>query len=92
MGLRDRLRRLLNDADEELISIPQPDGGPPARFHPDDFEAAFLSNLARLQGEDQGEEHPLTTAANSSPDPRWRDSFFSSSAIVADADLEDLSE
>lgn len=88
--LRSWLKRLEHTSRRELINIPQQDGST-TRFTPDDLEEAFLANLRKLKNKEE-EEHPLATAASSSSDPRWRESYFSTPAISAGGKLADLSE
>ncbi len=68
--MRARLRRLEQAAKQNYVSIPQQQG-PPARFPPSATKEAFMRSLARLKGEDVP-EHPLSTAAATSSDSRWR--------------------
>jgi hypothetical protein len=82
VGLKDRLRRLEKDAEEEMIIIPQRDGTV-KRFP----QAAGLEALVSLI---DGRDHPLAEAVRSSPDPKWATSFYSAFPIEQDA--EDLSE
>ena len=71
--MKGRLRRLEQAAKQNYVSIPQQEG-PPARFPPSATKVAFMRSLARLKGEDVP-EHPLSTAAATSSDSRWRGSF-----------------
>jgi hypothetical protein len=88
-GLKGRVRRLERLAEQSLVMIPQP-AGPPARFPQSGLEAAFMTNVRRLKGEDV-KEHPLSVAAASSTDSIWRGSFFAGGFAVSD-EIKDLSE
>lgn len=93
MGLRDRLRKLEEAAEGEVLVIPQRDGTE-ARFAPGAGEEAFMNLMERMgAGEDAPPEHPLIAAARNSSDPKWSGSFFA----AGDADdwtgpIPDLSE
>ncbi len=94
--MKGRLRRLEQAAKQNYVSIPQQQG-PPARFLPSATKVAFMRSLARLKGEDVS-EHPLSTAAATSSDSRWRGSFVAGTqAITGDGrelgePIPDLSE
>jgi hypothetical protein len=94
--MKNRLRRLERGVKAHYIIIPQPEG-PPARFPESAAQEAFLASLARLKGEDVP-EHPLSTAAATSSDSRWRGSFVAGThAITGDGrelgePIPDLSE
>jgi hypothetical protein len=94
--MKGRLRRLEQAAKQNYVSIPQQQG-PPARFPPSATKEAFMRSLARLKGEDVP-EHPLSTAAATSSDSRWRGSFVAGThAITGDGrelgePIPDLSE
>jgi hypothetical protein len=81
-GLRGRLRRLEEAAEEEIVTIPQKDGTT-ARFPQSESLDALLSLI-------DGRDHPLAEAVRNSPDPKWANSFYS--AFPIDQDAEDLSE
>lgn len=81
MGLRDRLRRLEEEAEGEMFIIPQHDGTV-ARFPASAGVEALLSLI-------DGRDHPLAEAARNSPDPKWTNSFYC--AFPLD-EVEDLSE
>ena len=68
MGVRNRLHRLEEAAEEEMIVIPKK-GGTVARFSQRAGEEALLSLL-------DGHDHPIAEAARTSPDPRWIGSFY----------------
>lgn len=93
MGLRDRLRKLEDAVEEELIVIPLRDGTV-ARFPPDAGMEAFMNFTDRLgAGDAAPPEHPLIAAVRNSTAPEWANSFFA----VEDPDrwvtpIEDLSE
>ncbi len=78
MALRGRLRRLERATEQDMISIPQPDGTV-KKFPAAEALPAFLSAMDRLRAHHLGEEvppaHPLTTAAINSSDPKWHGSF-----------------
>jgi hypothetical protein len=78
--MKGRLRRLEQAAKQNYVSIPQQEG-PPARFPPSATKVAFMRSLARLKGEDVP-EHPLSTAAATSSDSRWRGSFVAGTHTV----------
>ena len=79
--MRGRLRRLEQAANQNYVSIPQQEG-PPARFPPHAVKEAFLASLARLKGNLDVPEHPLSTAAANSPDSRWRQSFVAGTHTI----------
>jgi hypothetical protein len=87
--MRGRLRRLEQAAKQNYVSIPQQQG-PPARFPPSATEVAFMRSLARLKGEDVS-EHPLSTAAATSSDSRWRGSFVAGTHAIT-GDRRELGE
>ncbi len=89
MALRDQLRRLQKRAGGGTVKIPQP-GGTVARFPAGELETAFLTNVARLRGENIP-AHPLAVAAAASPDAEWNQSALSANVTVVTAP-EDLSE
>ena len=78
--MKNRLRRLERGVKAQYIIIPQPEG-PPARSPESAAQEAFLASLARLKGED-APEHPLSTAAATSSDSRWRGSFVAGTHTV----------
>jgi len=86
--VRSRLGRLLRLAEGSVVSIPQP-GGPPARFPESALKDAFVNAVRRTCGEDV-EEHPLSTAARNSSDPKWRASAYAGPEEVPEPP-EDLS-
>ena len=76
MGLRDRLRRLENAAEQEMIIIAQGDGTV-TRFPPEAYKEAFMNHTYRLgAGEDAPPEHPLIEAVRNSSDPERSNSFL----------------
>ena len=76
MSIRDRLRKLERDAEEEIIVIPQKDGTV-AQFPPEAGMEAYLNLMDRLgAGEDAPPEHPLIEAARNSEAPEWSRSLF----------------
>jgi hypothetical protein len=76
MGLRDHLRKLEREAEDEMIVIPQKDGTV-ACFPPEAGMEAYLNHMDRLgAGEDAPPEHPLIAAARNSSDAYWGNSFF----------------
>ena len=93
MGIRDRLRKLEQEAEGQMPVIPQGDGTV-KRFPPGDGIDAFTNFMERLgAGEDTPPEPPLIEAARNSIDPKWLHSFF----VVEDPDewvkpVPDLSE
>ncbi len=95
--MRNRLRKLERAAEEHYyINIPLEDGTS-AKFPTSTAVEAFLTSVARLKGEDVP-EHPLSTAAATSSDSRWRGSFVAGTqAITGDGrelggPIPDLSE
>ena len=78
--MKSRLRKLEQSAKAHYIIIPQLEG-PPAKFPDSAAQEAFLTSLARLKGEDVP-EHPLSTAAATSSDSRWRGSFVTGTHTV----------
>jgi hypothetical protein len=79
--MKNRLRRLERGVKAHYIIIPQPEG-PPARFPESAAQEAFLASLARLKGNLDVPEHPLSTAAATSSDSRWRGSFVAGTHTV----------
>ena len=78
--MRARLRRLERAAKQNYVSIPHQQG-PPASFPPSATKEAFMRSLARLKGENVP-EHPLSTAAATSSDSRWRGSFVAGTHTI----------
>ena len=90
--MRSRLRRLERKAEGHYIIIPQLEG-PPAKFPESAAQEAFFASLARLKGNLDIPEHPLSTAAATSSDSRWRGSFVAGTHKVTGGEIpEDLSE
>ena len=81
MGLRNKLRKLERDAQEEMIEIPRGDGTV-ARFPQSAGLEAFMALM-------DGRDHPLAKAARNSPEPKWSRSFYNAFPME---ELEDLSE
>ncbi len=76
MGIKDRLRNLEREAEDEMIFIPQKDGTV-KRFPREASIEAFMNHMDRLgAGEDAPPEHPLIEAARNSSDSYWSNSFF----------------
>jgi hypothetical protein len=90
--MRRRLRHLEKLAEEKLLLIPQQNGSI-AKFPPSAAEEAFFTSLARLKGNLDIDEHPLSTAAANSPDPDWHNSFVAGTHTVVGGEIPpDLSE
>jgi hypothetical protein len=93
--MKDRLRRLERKAEGHYIIIPQLEG-PPAKFPESAAQEAFLASLARLKGNLDIPEHPLSMAAANSPDSHWRGSFVAGTHTVTRREpgepIPDLSE
>ena len=71
MGLKERLRRLEERVEGEVVSIPQRDGTT-ARFPKAALRDSFLNLMTRLgAGEEAPPEHPLIEAVRNSGDPKW---------------------
>ena len=71
MGLKERLRRLEERVEGEVVSIPQRDGTV-ARFPKTALRDSFLNLMNRLgAGEGAPPEHPLIEAVRNSGDPKW---------------------
>jgi len=71
VGIRDRLRRLEERAEGEVIVIPQRDGTT-ARFPKEALRDSFVNLMDRLgAGEDGPPEHPMIEAVRNSTDPKW---------------------
>ena len=93
MGIRDRLRKLEEEAEGQVLIIPQREGTV-KRFPPGAGKDAYMNMMDRLDaGEVAPPEHPLIEAARNSSDPKWLHSFFA----VEDPDewvklVPDLSE
>jgi hypothetical protein len=83
MGLRDRLRKLEREAEEEMIAVPQPDGTVKR------FPASV--GMEALLALTDGRDHPLAQAVRVSPDPKWQRTFYNAFPINPD-EVEDLSE
>ena len=76
MGIKDRLRKLEREAEDEMIFIPQKDGTV-RHFPPEAGIEALMNHMDRLgAGEDAPPEHPLIEAARNSSAPEWSSSFF----------------
>jgi hypothetical protein len=94
VGIRSRLRRLEEEAEGQVLVIPQREGTI-KRFPPGAGKDAYMNMMDRLGGprEEAPPEHPLIEAARNSSDPKWLHSFFA----VEDPDkrvkpVPDLSE
>jgi len=71
VGIRERLRRLEERAEGEVIVIPQR-GGPPARFPKEAMRDSFVNLMDRLgAGGEAPPEHPMIEAVRNSSDPKW---------------------
>jgi hypothetical protein len=90
VGLKDRLRRLEKEAEGEVVLVPQKDGTA-KRFPQSALQAAFMTNMKRLRGENVP-HHPLGVVAAQSPDPEWSRSLYSAAWTAIVAPVEDLSE
>ena len=84
--MKNRVRRLERCAEGHYISIPQLEG-PPAKFPAHAAQEAFLTSLARLKGNLDIEEHSLSTAAATSSDSHWRNSFVSGTHRVVGGEI-----
>jgi hypothetical protein len=74
--LRGRLRRLEEEAEAEMLVIPQRDGTV-VRFSAHEGMEAYMNLMERLgAGEDAPPEHPLIAAVRNSRDPKWQNSFW----------------
>jgi len=82
VGLRDKLKRLEREAEEEMLVIPQADGTS-LKFP---ASAGMEALLALIDGRD----HPLAIAVRNSPDPGWQKTFYN--AFPINPDEPDLSE
>ena len=90
--MRSKLRRLEKLAEQEMIIIPLEDGSV-AKFPPEAAQEAFMRSLARLKGNLDLPEHPLSTAAANSSDAAWRATFTAGTHTVTTGEVpEDLSE
>jgi hypothetical protein len=93
VGIRERLRRLEEQAEGEMIIIPQQDGTV-ARFPHSEGIEAFVNWFDRLgAGKDAPPEHPMLVAVRNTADPEWQKSIY----FVNDPDahtrpIPDLSE
>jgi len=92
VGIRERLRRLEERAEGEVIVIPQREG--PARFPKEAAKEAFVNLMDRLgAGEDAPPEHPMIAAVRNSDDEKWAASFYNASDPEGwTAPIPDLSE
>ena len=76
MALWDRLRKLEQAAEEEMIEIPQQDGTV-RRFPQSAGMDAYMNLMDRLgAGDDAPPEHPMIEAIRNSSDPEWTGSFY----------------
>ena len=76
MSIRERLRRLEEQAEKEMIIIPQHDGTM-ARFPQSAGMEAFTNWFDRLgAGDDALPEHPMLVAVRNTSDPEWQKTFF----------------
>jgi hypothetical protein len=93
MGLREKLKRLEEAAEEEMIVIPQRDGTV-RRFPAGTDKEVFTNLMDRLgAGEDAPPEHPMLVAVRNSSDPDWRSTFyFVEDPHEVTSPVEDLSE
>jgi hypothetical protein len=92
VGLKDRLRKLERNAEEEMIAIPQRDGTV-RRFPPEAGMEAFMNHMDRLgAGQNAPPEHPLIEAARNSSDARWLRSVYVDDPDEWVRPVEDLSE
>jgi hypothetical protein len=92
VGLRNRLRRLEQEAEEEMITIPQKDGTV-RRFPQSAAAEAYMNLMDRLgAGEDAPPEHSLVAAARNSSESKWSDSFYAANDEGWTDPVEDLSE
>jgi hypothetical protein len=92
VGLRNRLRRLEQEAEEEMITIPQKDGTV-RRFPQSAAAEAYMNLMDRLgAGEDAPPEHSLIAAARNSSESKWSDSFYAANDEGWTDLVEDLSE
>jgi hypothetical protein len=92
VALWDRLRKLEQVAEEQIIAIPQQDGM--VRPFPQSAGMdAYMNLMDRLgAGEDAPAEHPLIEAARNSSDPAWSESFYAMNDDDWTDPIEDLSE
>ena len=92
MALWDRLRKLEQVAEEEIIAIPQ-QNGTVRRFPQSAGMDAYMNLMDRLgAGEDAPPEHPLIAAARNSSDPTWAESLYAINDEGWTDPIEDLSE
>jgi hypothetical protein len=92
VGLKERLRKLERNAEEEMIVIPQRDGTV-RRFPPEAGMEAFMNHMDRLgAGQNASPEHPLIEAARNSSDARWLRSVYVDDPDEWVRPVEDLSE
>ena len=75
MGIGDRVRKLERVSKRDTVHIPQEDGTVKT-FPESALQAAFLTEVDRIRGEDVP-EHPLTKAVSTSSDPSWSNSIYS---------------
>ena len=76
MGLRDKLKRLEREAEEEMLVIPQKDGTV-KRFPASEGMVAYMNLMERLgAGEDAPPEHPMIAAVRNSSNPEWTKTFW----------------
>jgi len=93
VALWDRLRKLEQAAEEEMIEIPQQDGTV-RRFPQSAGMDAYMNLMDRLgAGDDAPPEHPMIEAIRNSSDPEWTGSFYFCNAPDEWIEpVEDLSE
>jgi hypothetical protein len=71
-----RLKRLEDEAEAEMLVIPQRDGTV-ARFPQPEGMEAFMNLMDRLgAGDDAPPEHPMIAAVRNSSEPKWQNSFW----------------
>ena len=78
--LRRRVRGLERASRGEMVAIKQMDGST-KRFPESALAEAFVINAQRFCGENIP-VHALTEAADSSSDPWWRESFYSTPRVI----------
>jgi hypothetical protein len=92
VALWDRLRKLEQVTEEQIIAIPQQDGTV-RRFPQSAGMDAYMNLMNRLgAGEDAPPEHPLIEAARNSSDPAWSELFYATNDDDWTNPIEDLSE
>jgi hypothetical protein len=92
VSLKDRLRNLACEAEEEMLVIPLQDG-PVKRFPSSAGMEAYINLMERLgAGEEAPPEHSLIEAARNSSGSKWSESFYAVNDEHWTDSIKDLSD